>query len=374
MSLMTTRTKRISERTSLSYLLQQGLVPAAGLKLNQMANNNFKSFLKVNEINVLILIGFYKPEDFFFAHLIEHFFAVNVRGSLHVKILKANCGAGFIFIAIEIRNKPQMSNVVNFLQNPDFDENSLQLERNVIISEKLFRDRVDFDRSIYESLECNARSIKKKNDLYRQFAEISDDELKTKTLETFNNCSWIISNGMSSRKFLEEMKSSIPLRNISDFDFAKTIAKKKFILAETDFIFENKLKIGDFLISHLQKKIKQEANTMVRLFATHEVESSLTKTWNMRNIVSYTSFMPQKYANEFIEFIQDQWTDVVFDEADEKSVRKTAKDYLENRSNEESIMELAEFGEIMTLEAMEKINLRNYLADLMSDVKIVSTF
>jgi len=141
-------------------------LPAQNIPI--MKPNNISNLIS-SKAKKLFILGFYLPKDFYFAHLLEHYLAVDFGKKNLIKIDQANIGGGYIFIDGDILSVTKIIKTIKSVDKINIDLNSLEHQKKIVITEKLYRNKADFDRDIYESLETNSYSLIEKNKLFDDF-------------------------------------------------------------------------------------------------------------------------------------------------------------------------------------------------------------
>lgn len=299
--------------------------------------------MHTNKLKTKYFLGFYKPSDYYFAHLVEHFLAVYFRGGLGINVISANCGSGFIFIEIQA-STDKVQAATSLINSRTIDRDTVLHEKEIIISEKLFRNRLETFRDIYDALETNSGDQNDTRKLFDQFRNLSDNILIKKFFEVFSNIIW---NFIDEKDLTDHTQKNIELPKNKElkFNFLSECSNDvEFAYTEIDLIFKIHTKYQDFFLDFVNKEVSSYLNSMVRVFSSYKISSVLIKASNQRMILHYSGFMPGRYQKEFFAMAKEKYEQVSLDQGLAEKARISYLHYLSNRTPEEILYELAEFG------------------------------
>lgn len=333
--------------------------------------NNLKiSNLITKNSRKIFILGLYQPEDFYFAHLLEHCLAVDLGKRNIIKILTANIGGGYIFISGDIVDINKVNDIQKNISSYNIDPNSLNHQKKILTTEKLFKDRVHFNRDIYESLETNSSSLEAKDGFYNEFISCEGKRLETKTKTVSESIKWVLLGEDFDQISLKKILNHNPKIQENKFKFFPHETSGDFVFAEIDIEIPSANKTNDFIIYLLNKRIFEKAQDMHIVYGTHTIANDFAGTWNKRSIINYSGYFPREYQDEFFDAVVEEWQDVILSTEDEELIRKLINDYIKNRTIEESIMELFEYGCLIEKGWKHKTDLNTDLLMMQSNLKI----
>lgn len=319
--------------------------------------------MKTNELKIRYFLGYYKPNDYYFAHLVEHYLAVYFRGGLGINVISANCGSGFILIGIQSgTDKVQVA--TSLINSRTIDRDTVLHEKEIIISENLFRNRMETFRDIYEALETNSGDQNATKKLFDQFKKLSDNILIKKVFEVFSGIVWKFIDEKDLADYAQK-NIELPKNKELKFNFlSKCSNNVEFAYTEIDLVFKIHTKLNDFFLDLISEEIAGYLNSMVRVFSSHKISTALIKASNQRMVLHYSGFMPGKYQKEFFAMVKEKYEQVSLDQELVEKARISYLHYLSNRTPEEIIYELAEFGYLSQgpeADKKESLSMPNYI-------------
>jgi len=334
-----------------------------------MNNQNIFSLIKENSKKLFIL-GVYRPEDFYFAHLLEHCLAVDLGKRNIIKVSHADIGGGYMFINGTVENVDKANNILDYISSFNVDPNSLNHQKKILIAEKLYKDRVYFNRGIYESLETNSSSLEVKESLYADFVSCEGKQLEEKIKTVFESIKGVILSEDFDQLALQKILNNLPKIQKNEFKFTQHKTSSDFVFAEIDIEIPSVNKTIDFIDCLVNERIFDKIQGAHILYGTHTVANSLAKTWNKRNLVQYSGYFPKEYSDEFFDTVIEEWRDTSLSTEDGESIKKLINDYINNRTIEESVMELLEYGSLIEKGWEQKVDLIADLSAVQSKLKI----
>lgn len=334
-----------------------------------MNNQNISNLITIKPEKLFIL-GFYPPEDFYYAHLLEHYLAVDLGKRNLLKINHANSGSGYIFIDGAIRDVKKLNNVLKNIAFFSVDPNSLNHQKKIVLTEKFYRYRLNLDRDIYESLETNSCSQSEKDKLLDEFSSCEGEALKKKIISLFHNICWIIFDENYDFLDIQKIIKQLPKNQENNFKFVSKKAIKEYSFAEIDIVTRYESKIMDIVLYIINKKILYETQDMALLFGTHTIHNGLAKTWNKRDITHYSGYFPRSFVSDFFDFVIEKWENINLDYDDKAVIKKLINKYIRNRSKSETVMEMAEYNCLIDKNWEEKFDLDAIVLVILSNLKI----
>jgi hypothetical protein len=318
----------------------------------------------------LFLIGLYRPEDFYFAHLLEHCLAVDLGKRNIIRVLHANIGGGYIFISGDVADISKTNHIPEYISSFNIDPNSLNHQKKILISEKLYKDRVNFNRDVYESLETNSGSQGEETKLFNEFVLCESVRLGEKIQTVFNNTNWIIIGEDFNQIKLQKILSDFPVIRENKLKFVSPKTSSDFVFAEIGIEIPLMNKTIEFVSYLLNKHIFEKIQDMHILYGTHTIANNFAETWNKRSIIHYSGYFPKEYADEFFDSVIEEWQDATMSTEDKKLIKKLINGYIKDRTIEESIMELLEYGSLIEKGWEHEFDLTADLSVVQSNLKI----
>lgn len=334
-----------------------------------MIDKNILNLTK-KESNNLYILGFYSPRDYYLAHLLEHLLAVDLGKRNLLKIDHANCGAGYIFIDGTVQDASKLKSALKNLASFGMDFNSLYHQKIIVITENLYRTRLNLDRDVYESLETNSSSQLEKDKLFDDFLSCEGEELNKKISSIFHNIRWIIFDEDYNLLDIKNALMQLPKNKENIFKYIFDKPTDNFVFAEIDIATPSSSKIYDIILYVLNKNIYNETQDTTILFGTHNIYNALSKTWNKRSIAHYSGYFPKVYANDFYDFVIEKWKNIKLDSEDKTVIVKLINKYIRNRSIDETIMELAEYHCLVETDWADKFDLDTVVSKIVSALNV----
>jgi len=334
-----------------------------------MINKNILNLTRKESKNHYVL-GFYSPRDYYFAHLLEHLLAVELGKRNLLKIAHANCGAGYIFIDGSVRDASKLEIALNNITYFRIDSNSLYHQKKIVITEKLYRTRLNLDRDIYESLETNSSSQLERDKLFDDFLSCEGEELNKKISSLFHNIRWIIFDESYDLLDIKNAMMKLPENKENIFKYICDKPTNSFVFTEIDIVTSSSSKIMDIVLYILNKRIYGETQDTTILFGTHNIYNALSKTWNKRDIAHYSGYLPRKFADDFYDFVIEKWENIKLNSENKTLIVKLINKYIRNRSIDETIMELAEYHCLIETKWSDKFNLDDVVSTIASNLKL----
>lgn len=342
--------------------------PCPNNSTNTIMHNNITN-LTSPDSKMIYLLGFFSPNDFYYAHLLEHYLAIELQSSGCVDISHANIGGGYIYIDGLIVNRSKLHKLVENISHLPINANSINHQRKIVLSEIMNRNRYDPDRDIYESLETNSESIEEKNSKILTFLKDSEDRLEKKIQSLFASMKWVVLDEKSNLKKLNPGIISCPKYEPSKFHFSRNNISKGFVHAEVDITTSSNSKIAEFILYVLSKRIFEEVKDASLLFGAHDFQNRLSKTWGNRYTHHYSGYLPKQFAREFTDFVTQKYKESSLADMDEKLITTLVNEYIKKRGKREAIMELVEYGQLLTKNWTDGCDLDNITSLVIKNAK-----
>lgn len=302
------------------------------------------------KIEKTYLLGFYNSQDYYFAHLYEHFLAVYLggalgveSGALGVRVNSANCGAGYIFLEIQAdRNKVDM--VIDLINSGAVDIHTVTHERDIAVSENLLHNRIETYRDIYESLETDSGTVTNKDALFEIFRHLPHPTLIKKISEVMGRIKWLFIAEKDIQSYSGNF-TAVPPPKETKFTFFKVREKNEdFPYTEIDLVIHTGNKLDDFLMNTIHDNLIGVLNDTTRVFTAHKINGAIFETWNKRMVLHYASYMPWKRQSEFFETVREKYVAISEDLRVGKRAKAKFRDYCDSRTSREAAHELAKYG------------------------------